>query len=66
MLVRLETSATTLEINPVVSQKLEIIPAENPAFLILGIYSTGVLPYQKDTWSTMLIVALFVILRNRK
>jgi hypothetical protein len=47
-------------------RKLEINIPEYPAIQLLGIYPKDAPPYHKDTCSTMLIAALFVILRSWK
>ena len=43
-------------------RKLDIVLSEDPGVLLLGIYPT----YNKDTCSTMVIVALFIIARSWK
>jgi hypothetical protein len=45
---------------------LDIVLPEDPAIPLLGIYPEDVLTCNKDTCSTMLIVALFLIARNWK
>jgi hypothetical protein len=45
---------------------LEIDLPENPAISLLGIYPKDSPAHHRDTCSTMFIVALFVIARNRK
>jgi hypothetical protein len=43
-----------------------VLTEEDPPILFLGIYPKDVLPYHKDTCSTMFIAALFIIARNWK
>jgi hypothetical protein len=45
-------------------RKLGIHLPQNPAIPLLGIYPKESAPYHKDTCSTMLIAALFIIARN--
>jgi hypothetical protein len=45
---------------------LELVLPEDPAALLLGIYSKDAPPYPKDMCSPVFIVALFVIARNWK
>ena len=45
---------------------MKIVLPEDPAIQLLVIYSKDALPYQKDTCSSMFIVALFVIPRGWK
>ena len=52
----------TLEINLAV----EVVLPQDPAILLLGIYSKDTPPYHKDICSMMFIAALFVIARNWK
>ena len=47
-------------------RKLEIILPEDPALLLLGIYSKDAPPYYKDTCSTMFETTLFIIARSWK
>jgi hypothetical protein len=47
-------------------RKLEVVRPEDPVKLLLGIYPKDALLSHKATWSSMLIEALFVILRNWK
>jgi hypothetical protein len=47
-------------------RKLQIVLPEKPAIALLGIYSRDILPFYRDTCSTMSITALFVIARNWK
>jgi hypothetical protein len=45
-------------------RKLDIVlPPEDPAILLLGMYPKDALKYNKDTCSSMFIVALFIIAR---
>jgi hypothetical protein len=48
------------------SEKLDIVLPEDPAIPLLGIYPEDVLTCNKDTCSTMLIAALFIIPRSWK
>jgi hypothetical protein len=43
---------------------LDIVLPEDQAIPLLGIYPEDVLTWNKDTWSTMFIVALFRIARS--
>lgn len=43
-----------------------IVLPEDPAILLLSIYSKDAPTYTKDTWSTMFIAALFIKARNWK
>jgi hypothetical protein len=45
---------------------LDIVLREDPAILLLGIYPEDVPTGNKDTCSTMFIVALFIIARSWK
>jgi hypothetical protein len=45
---------------------LEIVLLEDPAIQLLGIYAKDVPMYNKDTFSTMFIAALFIIARSWK
>ena len=45
-------------------RKLEIVLPEDPAIPLLGIYPKDVPTYNKNTWSTMFIAALFIIARS--
>jgi hypothetical protein len=60
------TCTTTLKINLLFLRKLKTVLPEDPAILFLGIYPKDIPPYNKDMCSTMIIVALFVIIRNGK
>jgi hypothetical protein len=63
LLVGLQASITTLEISLVVPQKFG---PEDPSIPFLGIYLEDAPTYNRDTCSTMFIVALFVIARRWK
>jgi hypothetical protein len=58
LLVGLKAATTTLEISLVFLRKLDIILLEDPAILLLGIYSENALTCSKDICSTMFIAAL--------
>jgi hypothetical protein len=45
---------------------LDIVLLEDPAITLLGIYTDDVPKCNKDTCSTMVIVALFIIARSWK
>jgi hypothetical protein len=45
-------------------RKLEVIPPQEPAIPLLGIYPKDVPLNYRDACSTMVTVALFVIARN--
>jgi len=45
---------------------LDIELPEDPAIHILGIYPNDTPTYNKDTWSTMFIAALFILARSWK
>ena len=47
-------------------RKLDIVLPEDPAIPVLGIYSEDGPSCNKDTFSTMFIAALFIIVRSRK
>jgi hypothetical protein len=65
LLVRLQTCTTPLEINLVVFfRKLGIFLPQYPAITLLAIYPKDFPRYNKDTYSTIFIVALFVKARN--
>jgi hypothetical protein len=66
LLVELQVDTTTLEVNLVVPQKLDIVLPKNPAIPLLCIYPKDATTYNKDTCSTMFIAALFIIARNWK
>ena len=66
LLVGLQAGTTTLEISLVVPQKLDIVPPEDPAIPLLGIYPEDVPTCNKDTCSTMFIAALFIIASSWK
>jgi len=64
LLVGFQAGTTTLEISLEVFQKLDIVLPEDPAIPLLGIYLKDVPTYNKDTCSTMYIVALFIIAKK--
>jgi hypothetical protein len=45
-------------------RKLNIVLPEDPATPLLGIYPEDIPTYNKDTCSTMLMAALFIIARS--
>ena len=45
---------------------MEIVLPEDAAILLLGIYPNDVLPYHKDTCSTLFVTALFITPPNWK
>jgi hypothetical protein len=47
-------------------RKLDIVIPEDPAIPLLGIYPEDIPTGKKDTCSTMLIAALFIVARSRK
>jgi len=47
-------------------RKLDIVVPEDPAIPLLGIYPNDAPTYNKDTYSTMFIAALFIIARSWK
>jgi hypothetical protein len=47
-------------------RKLDIVLPEDPPIPLLGIYPKGVPTYNKDTYTTLFIEALFIIARSRK
>ena len=47
-------------------RKLDIVLSEDSAIPLLGIYPEDILTGNKDTCSTMLIAALFIIARSQK
>ena len=47
-------------------KKLDIVLLEDPAISLLGIYPEDSPTCNKDTCSTMIIAALFIIARNLK
>jgi hypothetical protein len=55
-----------LEICLAVPQKLDIVLLEDPAISLLGIYPEDVPTGNKNTFSTMFILALFIIARSCK
>ena len=65
-LVGLQACTTTLEISLAFPQKTGHITTEYPAIPLLGIYPEDVPTGNKNTCSTMFIVALFIIARRWK
>ena len=65
LLVGLQACTTTLEISLAVPQKIGH-GQEDPAILLLGIYSVDVPICNKDTCFTVFITALFIIARSWK
>ena len=63
LLVGLQACTTTLEISLAVPQKIAL---EDPAISFLVIYPKDVPTGKKDTCSTMIIAALFIIARSWK
>jgi hypothetical protein len=63
LLVGLQAGTTILEIILAILRKLDIVPPEDPA---LSIYPENVPTYNKHTWSTMFIAALFIIAKSCK
>jgi hypothetical protein len=55
-----QTGTTTLDTIFQGLRKLEIVLPEDPAVLLLGIYPKDAPPYHKNTFSTVLIAALFI------
>jgi hypothetical protein len=66
LLVELQAGTTTLEISLEDPQKLDIVLLEDPAIPLLGIYPEEFPTCNKDTCSTMFIVALFIMARSWK
>ena len=66
MLVGLQADTTTLVNILEVPQKLDIVLPEDPVIPFLGLYTKDAPTYNKDTCSTMLIAALFIIARSWK
>jgi hypothetical protein len=66
LLVGLQAGITTLEISLVFLRKLDIVLLEDPAIPLLGIYPQDVPTCNKDTCSTILRAALFIIARRWK
>jgi hypothetical protein len=66
LLVGLQAGTTTLVIDQVVPQKLDIVLPKDPAIPLLGIYPEDAPTYNKDICSTMFIAALFIISRSEK
>jgi hypothetical protein len=63
LLVGLQAGTTTLETSLAVPHKLDIALPVDPAIPLLGIYPENVPTGNKDTCSTMIIAALFIIAR---
>ena len=63
LLVGVQTCTKTMEICMVFPQKTEKWSTSRP---FLGIYPNGTPSYHKDTWSTMFILALFIVARKWK
>jgi hypothetical protein len=61
-----QTGTTTFEINLDVSQKIGNWSTSTSATPLMGIYSKDAPTYHRDTCSTMLIAALFIIAWNWK
>jgi hypothetical protein len=57
-------AGTTLEISLAVPQKIGHSTTEDPAIPLLGIYPEDAPTCNKDTCSTMFIVALFILARS--
>jgi hypothetical protein len=66
LLVGLQAGTTILEISLAFLRKLDILLSEDPAIPLLGIYPEDLPTCNKDTCSTMLIAALFIIARTWK
>jgi hypothetical protein len=64
LLVGVQTSISTLEINLVVSQKTGSNSTLRPSYSTSGIYPKGIPPSHRDTCSNIIIASLFVIVRN--
>jgi hypothetical protein len=47
-------------------RKLEIDLPQDPGIPLLGIYPKEAPPYHKNTWTAMLIAALFIIDNSQK
>jgi hypothetical protein len=62
----LQAGTTTLEICLAVFRNLDILLPEDPAASLLVIYPKNAPTYNKDTYSTMFIASLFMIVRNWK
>jgi hypothetical protein len=66
VLVGLQACTTTLEISLEVPQIIEHNTTEDLAIPLLGVYPEEVPTGKKNTCSTMLIAALFIIARSWK
>ena len=67
LLVGLQAGTIILEISlSLFLRKFDIVLPEYPAIPHMGIYSEDAPPRNKDTFSTMFIVALFIIARTWK
>ena len=66
LLVELQISTTTLEINLVVPQKTGHVTSERSCYTTPGIYPEDFPACNKDICSTMFIAALFIIARSWK
>jgi hypothetical protein len=66
LLMSLQAGTTTLKSVCLFLRKLDIVLPEDPAIPLLGMYSEDVPTCNKDTCSTMLIAALFIIARRWK
>ena len=66
LLVGLHAGTTTLEISLAIPQKFDIELPEDSAIPLLGMYPKDAPTYNKETCSTMFIVALFIIARSWK
>jgi hypothetical protein len=65
LLVGVQTCVTTLEFNLLVSQKTGNSPTARPRYIsLLAIFPNDSKPSHKDTFTTMFILALFVIARD--
>jgi len=65
LLVGLRADTTTLEISLAIPQKTRRL-SEDPYIPLLSIYQKSAPTYNKDTFSTMFIAALFIITRSWK
>jgi hypothetical protein len=66
LLVGLQADTSTLLISLVVPQKIGCSTTRRSSIHLLGIYPEDVPTFNKDTCSTMFIVALFIIARSWK
>jgi hypothetical protein len=64
LLVGLQAGTNTLEISLRFLRKLDIMLSKDSAIPLLGIYPENVPTCNKETCSTMLIAALFIIARS--